>query len=272
MKKLLLSAALLCFGTLLLAQDEVGQEFSRFSFGLSVDAGYSGASNLQDNYYPSEFGDYRHVTRQAHRPGYSLGVWGSYQLGHRWDLQLGVNYGQWNAFASIEGEGFSTEGIMNSYSSDRYEIRQDLLRIPLQGRFLFGRVEHRARPFIQLGVQTAYLLRQTNFVHSYFGAMGQETVEQAYATEANLKSEWIEMGRWQWSMLGGVGVQMNRISLSIQRNWTFIQDGYGGGDIYRFYPDYCGFGDFIGNVFYPVCYRGVRQLRQTSLRFSYLLF
>lgn len=271
MKKLLLSVLFLSAAALLLAQSEATQQTSRFSFGLALEAGYSGTSDLQDNYYPSEFGDYRHISRRSHRPGYSLGAWGSYQLGRRWDIQLGLNYGQWNAFASVEGEGFSTEGIMNSYSRERFEIRQNLLRIPLEGRFLFGRADHRARPFIQLGVQTAYLMKQTSFAHSYYGSIGQETFEQIWATEADLNPEWIDVRRWQWSMIGGVGVQMNRVSLSIQRNWTFAET-YGSGDIYRYYPEYCGFGDFIGNSFYPVCHHGLRQLRQTSLRFSYLLF
>ncbi len=271
MKRLLLSATLIVATLFLAAQSETITKSSRFSFGLALEAGYSGTSKLQDNYYPNEFGDYRHIMRQAHRPGYSLGVWGSYQLGRRWDLQLGMNYGQWNAFASVEGEGFSAEGLMNSYSRERYELRQSLLRMPLEGRFLFGRAEHRVRPFLQLGIQTAYLMKQVTFVHSYYGSMGQETFEQAWATQADLNPEWGDIRRWQWSMIGGFGVQMKRISLSIQRNWTFAE-AYGSGDIYRYYPDYCGFGDYIGNSFFPVCSHGVRQLRQTSLRFSYLLF
>ena len=271
MKKLVLLFFALAFYTTIFSQAEATTPQSRFSFGLSLEAGYSGVSNTTDDFYPNELGDYNHITIQGRRPGYAGGVWGAYQLNNRWLLQLGVNYGQWHAFGSTIGESFNTEDILVNYSRERFMLRQNLLRIPLEGRFFFGKSTDRVRPFLQLGVQASYLTKQTNFVNSLYGGIGQETYEHTYASEPDLNSEWRDIRRWQWSLIGGFGIQMDRISLSIQRNWGFGDSAYGGDDIYRWYPDYCGFGNYVDAIF-PVCEDGIRQLQQTSLRFSYQLF
>ncbi len=274
MKRLLHSLLLLFFVITINAQNGGVSQSSRFSFGASVEAGYSGIRDHISDEYFNTFGRSVYATTEERRPGYALGLWGTYWLSPSWDIELGVNFGSWRAHAQAESESYNTFEILTFYSRERYWIQQDLLRIPLQMRLHLGPATNRIRPFIALGAQAAYITRQTNFSRRYFSGTGQEAAEYTYSSTADLNADWVDVRRWQWSILGGIGIQMDRVSLSIQRNWPFTntyQDSY---RLFRYYPDFCS-GDFGGNSVgdsFLFCDYRINQLRQTSLRFEYRIF
>ncbi|MEO0727934.1 MAG: outer membrane beta-barrel protein [Bacteroidota bacterium] len=274
MKRLFYSLVLLFLATIVSAQSADVPQVSRFSFGASLEAGYSGVKDYIADDNSGPFGRSVYGTTEERRPSYALGLWGTYWLSPRWDIELGINFGTWRAFAEAESESYNPLGIMTFYGLERYWLDQDLLRIPLQMRLHLGQPTNRIRPFIALGTQAAYITQQTNHGRRFYGGTGSEPTEYAFTSTANLNADWVDIRRWQWSLLGGIGIQMDRISLSIQRNFPLTntyQDDY---RLYRYYPDMCS-GDFIGNTpgdSFLFCDYRVNQLRQTSLRFEYRIF
>ncbi|MEO0878050.1 MAG: outer membrane beta-barrel protein [Bacteroidota bacterium] len=132
MKKLRCFLLLLLSVTVLIAQDA---ETPYVSFGASLEAGYSGVNgDVTDDYFGT-FGTMDHLTTERRRPGYSFGVWLSYWLSPHWDVELGANFGAWSAFAEQKTDYYGPTGVHDSYSRERFTLRQHLLRIPLQARF-----------------------------------------------------------------------------------------------------------------------------------------
>ena len=267
MKRVLLS---LSFIFLVFALDAQSSRASRFSFGASLEAGYSGDKDSREEQFFGTFGPSSFTLELNRAPGFAGGLWMAYQLGRRWDVELGVNLGAWRAFAQTESESFGPGEILTAYSNDHFLLQQELLRIPLQMRFYLGQPEHRIRPFIAFGMQTTYITKQTNRVRFYTGGTGQATREASFATNVNLRGSWVDVQRWQLSLIGGIGFQLDRASLSIQRNWPFSEATFEHSEIVRYFPDFCS-GDSGGDINSHCDYR-VRQLLQTSLRFTYRLF
>ncbi|MEL7423276.1 MAG: porin family protein [Bacteroidota bacterium] len=268
MKKLLLCLGMAFPMLMLSAQDAALSKTSRFSFYLSVEAGYSGVKSEVKDGSTTMFGYDENLTSEEVRPGYAVGMSGAYQLGRHWDLELGLNFGAWRAYGKGEYTIYDLTGLAVQFSRERHTVRQDLLRIPLQMRFYFGRPERRARFFISFGGQAAYITGQNNFSHSIYGTLGQEPNENFYSFSGDLAAEYYEIQRWQWSLLGGIGVQMDRASLSIQRTWALGNTYEGEYTLLRYYPDFCG-EHGQDNIF---CDYSANQFRQTSLRFTYRLF
>ncbi|MEO0727935.1 MAG: outer membrane beta-barrel protein [Bacteroidota bacterium] len=202
------------------------------------------------------------------RPGYALGIWGIYNLGAHWDFELGLNFGAWRAYGERKLNRDNLMGLAINYRRERYWVQQDLVRIPMQMRFYFGRPERRTRLFIALGGQAAYIAGQDNVSYKYDGALGRDPVEDLFSSTANLRANYYDGQRWQWSLLGGIGIQMDRASLSVQRNWELHNTYEGYFTLLRYYPDRC-----TTNVRDTVfCGFSAKQFRQTSLRFDYRLF
>lgn len=266
MKKLLLLS-----GFIFLALALAGQ--SRWAFGLNVAGGYSGKADLQEQTYPDDqFGDYYTKSEIKRQPSLGVGIWTEYLLSHRFGLRLGVDYNRWRTFSESEYISYNVEDVILSYSRDRYYEQQNQLSLPLEGKLYFGKPDHRVRFFVKTGVQADYLLSQTYIVNNFYGGLGQtEIYENNYGEKIDLDAEWMDIKRWQLRLTGGLGVTMDRATLSLQRSWGFQKV-----ESYTNYPYYgcCGFGGLC-NCVGPSYYGGGRydqQLRQTSVRFSYRLF
>lgn len=274
MKKLILFMGITFVATSVFAQDSDQKGFlSRVSFGANLVAGYSGITDGSNHTSINSLGFVTYSnTEEAPRPGYGLGLWGSYQVASRWDLQLGVNYGHWRFFERKTRETFAVVGNLASFYYEQADLRQGLLQIPLEGRFSFGNKQQFIRPFIQLGLQASYLLDLRGTAQIISGSIGQEPVLQAFGEKADLQSERFERKRWQHSVLGGVGIAIGQATLSLQRNWAFTRNSLQESDYYDYQQSYCG----ITGLFSPSpnvrCPFSVRQFRQTSLRLSYLIF
>jgi len=246
---------------------------SRWTFGLDVEGGYSGQADLEEHTYLDDtFGDYYYKTEVRRQPGFSGGVWTEFLLSQRFGLRLGVNYSQWRDFSEIESISYNTEDVMAAYSRDRFYQKQSQLRIPLETHFYFGKPNSRARFFLKAGVQAGYLLAQTNTVNNFYGGAGQpESYDYTYEEKIDFDDEWLEIKRWQTSFIGGFGVTMDRVTLSIQRTWGLSkkEDDYG-------YPygGCCGFGGFgLCDCYLPYPTTSfVKQLQQTTLRFAYAIW
>ncbi|MEO0878051.1 MAG: hypothetical protein AAFY48_25900, partial [Bacteroidota bacterium] len=151
-------------------------------------------------------------------------------------------------------------------------VDQDLLRIPLQMRHYLGKPTNRVRPFIAFGTQLAYLSRQDNFRHNYYTAPGQDPTENEFSSTADLAADWVEVKRWQWSVLGGIGVQLHRVSLSIHQNWPFTNLLQNDSRLDRYYPTLCPSTVNSPGEVPTSCINQVNHFRQTSLRFQYRIF
>lgn len=265
MKKIILLSAFVVMAIALSGQ-------SRWAFGLDVEAGYSGQADLQEQtYYDDTFGDYYYKTEVRRQPGFSGGVWTEFLLSHRFSLRLGVNYSQWRNFSESESISYNTEDVMISYNRERYYQKQSQLRIPLETHFYFGKPDSRTRFFLKSGIQAGYLLSQNNMVNSYYGAAGQpDSYGYSYGEKVDLSAEWLDVKRWQTSFIGGLGVTIDRATLSLQKSWGLNKkdDYYYGGYPYG---GCCGFG--LCDCYLPhYGSYGIRQLEQTTLRFAYTIW
>ena len=267
MKKLRLLLLLLMSATVMAAQDD---KTSYFSFGASLEAGYSGINGEVTDDYFGTFGTMDHLTTERRRPGYAVGIWMSYWLGPHWDLELGANFGAWSAFAEKTTDCYTPAGVYNSYSRERFVLQQHLLRIPLQSRYYFGRSDQGVRLYITLGVQAAYVTSQTGFEHNYHHFGLQEPAQFFNIEKFDLSADGEDIRRWQSSIVGGIGLQIDRARVSIQRNWPFTNIPPDERGSHRVYPELYP-GDSLDNSFLncdsPLCH-----LRQTSLRFEYHIF
>ncbi|MEL6655615.1 MAG: porin family protein [Bacteroidota bacterium] len=267
MKKLRCFLLLLLSVTVLIAQDA---ETPYVSFGASLEAGYSGVNgDVTDDYFGT-FGTMDHLTTERRRPGYSFGVWLSYWLSPHWDVELGANFGAWSAFAEQKTDYYGPTGVHDSYSRERFTLRQHLLRIPLQARFYLGRSDRSVRPYITLGVQAAYVTSQTGFEHNLYHLARQDPSQFFYSLKFDLGAAGEDIRRWQSSIIGGIGLQMDRVRVSIQRNWPFTNIPPDEQGSHRAFPDLYP-GDRLDGSFLN-CDSLLCQLRQTSLRFSYHIF
>ena len=266
MKKLLLSFVLSMIVCLLFAQRTETTVGPRFSFGVSLEAGYSG----EKDFHEEEYFDGSEILELRRGPGYSAGLWMVYHISPRWDFELGGNLGAWRAYAQKESNYYGPGEMLVRTAQQRYVLQQELLRIPLQTRFYFGQPEHLFQPFITVGLQAVHISKQTNDAHYYSGAIGQPSTESFYSIPVNLDGYWVDVERWQSSVIGGIGVRMDRASLSIQRNRPFSGASAEHSKISGYYPDICS--DHPEGVFITTCNYDVRQLMQTSLRFTYRIF
>lgn len=261
MKKLLLFVSFICLGLALSAQ-------SRWAFGLEAEGGYGGRADLYEETFPSpQVGDF--YTRSELKPqlGWSAGVWTEFLVNHRLGLRLSANYGNWNLFSELENISYNTGGIMTTYGRNSYYQEQSQLRIPLEGKLYFGPADRRTRFFVKAGIQASYLVSEVNITNYYYGAMGQaEAYKESYAQRVDLSSEWGGIKRWQTAFIGGLGMTIDRAKISLQRVWTLSEKGsYGFGGC-------CGFGFCDCFAPSPSVGRLTRQIEQTSLKFSYLIF
>ncbi len=259
MKKLILLSAFFVLAIALSGQ-------SRWAFGLDVEGGYSGQYDLEEQTYSENtFGDYYYKTEVKRQPGFSGGAWTEFLLSNRFSLRLGVNYSQWQNLTESESISYNTEDLMVAYNRDRAYQNQSQLRIPLETNFYFGKPDSRTRFFIKTGVQAAYLLSHDNILNSFYGSVGQPDYQYTYGEEIDLSSEWSDIKRWQTSLIGGLGVTMDHVTLSLQRTW-----GFGQKEDYYGYPGYgcCGYGlcDCYLPYYVP---SSIKQIRQTTLRFAY---
>lgn len=264
MKKFLLLSAFFVLAIALSGQ-------SRWAFGLDVEGGYSGQPDLQEQTYLDDtFGDYYFKNEVRRQPGFSGGVWTEYLLSQRFGLRLGVNYSQWRNFSESESKYYNTEDVMTSYSRERYYQQQNQLRIPLETNFYFGKPDSRTRFFLKAGVQAGYLLAQTNTVNSLYGNSGQPAYEYSYEEEIDLNDEWLDIKRWQTSFIGGFGVTMDRVTLSLQKTWGLSKQE----DFYGYpYGGCCGFGIGFCDCLLPYPTGAyTKPIQQTTLRFAYAIW
>lgn len=265
MKKILLLSAFFVLAIALSGQ-------SRWAFGLDVEGGYSGQADLQEQTYEDNtFGDYYYKTETRRQPGFSGGVWTTFLLSKRFGLRLGVNYSQWRDFLESESISYSTEDAMVAYNRERYYQKQNQLRIPLETQFYFGKPNSRTRFFLTAGVQASYLLAQTNAWNSYYGAAGQpEAYNYSYEEKIDLTDEWLEIKRWQTSFIGGIGVTMDRATLSLQKTWSLSKRE----DFHGYpYVGCCGGGIGFCDCLLPYPNTSsIKQLQQTTLRFAYAIW
>lgn len=244
---------------------------SRWAFGLQVEGGYSGEADLQEQTYPNpQFGDYYTKSELKRQPGAGGGLWTEYLFSHHFGLRLGVNYSHWRASSENESISYNTEDRMVAYGREIYAKRQRQLNIPLEGKFYFGNAKHRVRLFIKAGLQASYLLSEVNVFESYYGASAQsETYEYVYGEILDFNAKWLDVKRWDTSILGGLGVSMDRATLSLQKSWGINKKM----PHYASLHDNCfGFGLYNSSRPYYVGDCVVRNLQQASLRFSYRLF
>jgi hypothetical protein len=263
MKKIILFSLCLGVGSLLLAQ-------SRWSFGGTLQGGYSGVSSeTRNDYQDRQFGDSYSLNQEKRQPALGAGVWLAYRLGARWGVQLGVDYSWLSAFRSFESGHSTPEGAKASLNQETYSTRQQQLQIPLEVQYYFGNDQHQWRPFLAVGVQGNYLFSQSELTESYYGNAGQEPFRNSYENKVDFTSDWYAVSRTQLNYTVGFGLASDRISVSLRRTGALSPEreslDYG-----IIYCGTCCFGNFCP---YPYGnFTNVNFLQQTSLRFQYRFF
>lgn len=258
MKKLLLCTCLFIFSISLGAQN-------RWAISLNVNGGYTGEASLDrhDRSTTQSNGTTRIIHKR--QPSAGLGVGLEYLVSQRMSIRLGVDYSNTKAFERGEFYTTNSENFVDWYQDDKYSSQQTLLRIPLTGQFLFGQPKSHFRPFLKLGLEGSYLLTQQLTHESLSGRLGEETLRGLYIDNINLQEEKLDYQRWQFPVIGGVGVSINRVSLSIERNW-FVKDQRAIVDDQNFN---CGLGIF--GCFQPHPFASTQQLQTTYFKFAYRL-
>ncbi|MGH1433190.1 MAG: outer membrane beta-barrel protein [Lewinella sp.] len=241
----------------------------RWAFGLELEGGYSGRSDLYEETFPgSSFagGDAYNRIEEKRYPGAGLGVWGSYLLTHHLEFQLGLNYGQWSTHVEFESIDHNLQGVIRSFSHTDYYQQQRQMRIPLLAKWYFGSPNRSTRIFLTGGLHFVHLLQQTNTIDNFVDAAGlDETFEETIAEEVDLKSDWLGVDPWQTSFVAGAGFAIDRASFSIEHTW--------GEDRSANYPYGCFGGVFANCVrIFEIERNRVKRLEQTSIHFRYRLF
>lgn len=260
-KYALLPALLFCVCTLL------GQ--NKWSFGLSIQGGFSGEHANENRYTPNaQFGDYSYLSEKRLQPSFGGGFWLERRLGKRWSSRLGLEYVSVGSFSRSTSTSYTLEGAVSNYSRYEQQIRQEQLLLPLEIHYYLGQENRRWRPYLSVGTQLQYLLSQHAMVGSTYdnGGLGTETYE--YAETVDFNTGYYDVDRWEIGFNAAIGFASDQISASLGRNWTRKRTD-------NYYLDYNYYGDNI-LINYPCDYyvggrAYVRQLQQLSFRLQYKL-
>lgn len=272
MKSLHLIIALTCLAHFIHAQTSDQDRASRFLYGFSVEGGYSGYTELSKVEDTNMVGPWTFAQSQKRRPGFAFGLWVGYRLNDWSELFGEVNYGSWRSFAAEAFEIHNFTGDLINYSLDRYESAQHLLRIPIQTHIYLSHSQSGVRPFLSVGIQAAYMTALRQSLHHQSWDPAQEPIIGSLSKRIPLGSDLVDLHRWQWSAIGGIGIQLNRARLSIQRNWAFTNVPYEAKAYFQNIPRHCRTNILLDDYSLVSCNYRLNQLQQTSLHFSYRIF
>ena len=114
----------------------------------------------------------------------------------------------------------------------------------------------------------SYLVSLKLFQANTRATLGQEAQENFIANEVQLGEDRLDFSRWQFPVFFAVGIQKDRVSLSVERNW-FIGEQLPSSGAQDFS---CGLGLFGCFSPPPHLFASTLQWQTTYLRFSYQLF
>ena len=260
----LLLLSLLIFSSLSFAQN-------RLHVALNAYGGYGGEREMNQGTHigrPPSLGIHDYLTKTRWQPVVGFGAEVLYLLGQRGALTLGLDYLQAKALHEAEYTTTNQGGQIFRYEYSRSTVQQGMLRIPLGYQFTFGSVDHRIRPFLKAGVTGSYLLALKLFQSSTGATLGQETQENLIANEIQLSEDRLDYSRWQFPVSFAIGIERDRVSLSIERNW-FIGDQIASPNQSDFS---CGLGVFGCFSSPPHQFASTRQLQTTIIKNTYMLY
>lgn len=261
MKRLLTFLSLSVFAGYIFCQS------ANWSYGLNVQAGYSGKTEMTNLYYANEqSGDYSFVSKSKIQPSAGVGIWLENQVAKRWGLYLGIDYLQLNTYTRSETTSYNLQQRAISYGRDESGVNQQQLQAPLKIRFYFGQSNYRWRLFISGGLQAQYLLRHTNFYNRYDGVIGFPDSEQNTIEAVDFNHPAFEYKRLQFGLSSGLGIHTYRFRFSVQRSWSV-------GNYRTEFSDLrCGNALGAFGCFGPaIVGKSEKLLQQTSLRVQYRL-
>ena len=257
--------SLLIFSSITFAQN------NRLQLSVQALGGYSGEREVDEGSHtvrPPSINNHSYLIRTKRQPVVGLGAELLYPFGQHGAVTVGVDYLQARALHETRFSTTNPGGQVLWYESSTSTAQQALLRIPVSYQFTFGSTEDRIRPFLKAGVMGSYLMSLQLYQTKTRATLGQEAQENFIANEVQLGEDRLDFGRWQFPVYFAVGIQKDRVSLSVERNW-FIGEQIVSRDDNSFD---CGLGIFGCFPPAPHLFASTRQWQTTYLRFAYQLF